>query len=126
MALGQRRRSKTGISLESGFATYCRTLRHAKRNRGVLHRFAAFPGAGYQFWPRTTIGIDREKVTRSLIAGGVGIGLLHADTAIQARQGGEVDVICQVRDEVRVMFAFLQSRAQDPLLIAAANLLEAA
>jgi hypothetical protein len=28
-----------------------------------------------------------------------------------------------VRDEVRVMFAFLQSRAQDPLLIAAANLL---
>lgn len=80
----------------------------------------------YQFRPRKTIGIDREKVTRSLIAGGVGIGLLHADTAMQARQDGEVDVICQVRDEVSVMFAFLQSRAQDPLLIAAANLLEAA
>src|SRR5207249_3119888 len=35
--------------------------------------------------PRRIISVDREDVTRTLLAGGLGVGLLHADTAKQAR-----------------------------------------
>ncbi len=77
----------------------------------------------YQFRPRKTIGIDRESVTRTLIAGGVGVGLLHSDTAFEARDRGEVELLFQAHDTVRVMFAHLASRANDPLIAAAVSVL---
>ncbi|MDB4960435.1 MAG: hypothetical protein JWP01_434, partial [Myxococcales bacterium] len=43
--------------------------------------------------PRRIISVDREDVTRSLIAGGTGLGLLHADTAEEAQARGEVDLV---------------------------------
>ena len=77
----------------------------------------------YQFRPQRTISIDRESVTRTLVAGGVGVGLLHEDTARQAQDKGEVDLICEAHESVRILFAYLASREKDPLLSAASAIL---
>ncbi|MBA3545918.1 MAG: LysR family transcriptional regulator [Nannocystis sp.] len=79
----------------------------------------------HQIRPKRIISVDREIVTRTLIAGGVGVGLLHADTAKQAQVSGEVDIVYEPRTLVRVLFAHLASRAQDPLLTAATAIMRA-
>lgn len=73
----------------------------------------------YQFRPKRVIGVDRESVTRTLIAGGVGVGMLHADTAKIANENHEVDIVCEAHSCVRVLFANLGSRANDPIISAA-------
>lgn len=78
----------------------------------------------HQVRPRKIIDVDREDVTRALIAGGLGVGLLHADTARDAEAKGEVELVCEAQARVRVLFAHLASRAQDPLLTAARALLQ--
>lgn len=72
--------------------------------------------------PKRIINIDRESVTRTLIAGGVGVGLLHADTAKEAQTSGEVDLVCEAQKVVRVLFAHLAGRAQDPLVGAVSSI----
>lgn len=72
----------------------------------------------HQIRPARIISIDRETVTRSLIAAGVGVGLLHAETAQEAQRCGEVELVCEARQSVRVLFACLASREQEPLLSA--------
>jgi DNA-binding transcriptional LysR family regulator len=72
--------------------------------------------------PKRILSVDREDVTRTLIAGGIGVGLLHADTARKAQARGEVDLLFECQDLVRVLFATLVSRADDPLLTAAASI----
>jgi DNA-binding transcriptional LysR family regulator len=69
--------------------------------------------------PRRIISVDREDVTRTLVAGGLGVGLLHADTAKGAQAHGEVELLAESPNAVRVLFAHLASRHQDPLLSAA-------
>ncbi len=69
--------------------------------------------------PKRIISVDRESVTRTLVAAGVGVGLLHAYTAEKARANGEVELVCEAHPTVRVLFAHLASRAGDPLLNAA-------
>jgi DNA-binding transcriptional LysR family regulator len=69
-----------------------------------------------QIRPKRMINIDRESVTRTLIAGGVGVGLLHAETAKLAHGNGEVELVCEAQARVRVLFAHLAGRTQDPLL----------
>lgn len=68
------------------------------------------------FRPEKLVSVDQESVTRTLIAGGVGVGLLHADTAREAEAKGEVELIGGVQQEVRVLFAYLSGRARDPLI----------
>ena len=70
----------------------------------------------HRFRPKRAMSIDRESVTRKLIAGGVGVGLLHEDTAKDASAKGEVDVLCVTPTTVRVLFAHLASLDRDPLL----------
>lgn len=77
----------------------------------------------HQFRPKRIISVDRESVTRTLIAGGVGVGLLHTKSAKDAQAGGEVDLICEAHKSVRVLFAHLQERAQEPLLSAVNSIL---
>ncbi|MCG8428354.1 MAG: LysR family transcriptional regulator [Chromatiales bacterium] len=77
----------------------------------------------HQIRPKRIISIDSEKVTRTLIAGGVGVGLLHAETAKDAQLCGEVDLICEVQKSVSVLFAYLTDRAQDSLLSAVRSIL---
>lgn len=77
----------------------------------------------HQMRPKRVISVDREDVTRTLIAGGIGVGLLHADTAKDAESRGELEILFESQTRVRVLFAQLASRAQDPLLMAATALL---
>lgn len=74
--------------------------------------------------PKRIISVDREDVTRTLVAGGIGVGLLHADTALEASRRGEVDLLFEAPAQVRVVFAYLANRARDPLLVAAASILQ--
>lgn len=75
--------------------------------------------------PRRIISVDREDVTRTLIASGTGVGLLHADTAREAEARGEVEILCETGAVVRVLFGQLASRTQEPLLDAATSLVRA-
>jgi DNA-binding transcriptional LysR family regulator len=75
----------------------------------------------HQIRPRRIISIDREDVTRTMVAGGVGVGLLHADTAKDAAARGEVELLFESPKPVRVLFAYLASRAEDPLLSATSS-----
>jgi DNA-binding transcriptional LysR family regulator len=77
----------------------------------------------HQIRPRRIISVDREAVTRTLVAGGLGVGLLHAETAHEARARGEVELVFESKAVVRVLFAHLASRAQDPILTAASSIL---
>jgi DNA-binding transcriptional LysR family regulator len=79
----------------------------------------------HRFRPKRIINIDRESVTRTLIAGGVGVGLLHAETAEEARVSGEGEILCQAQP-VRVLFAHLRGRAHDPLLCAVSAIVSGA
>jgi molybdate transport repressor ModE-like protein len=72
----------------------------------------------YQFRPKRIISIDRGHVTRSLVAGGIGVGLLHRDEAL----GDDVQVLFESDNPVRVLFAHLASRAEDPLASAASSI----
>jgi hypothetical protein len=69
--------------------------------------------------------VDREDVTRTLVAGRLGVGLLHADTARGAQERGEVELLAESPNSVRVLFTHLASREQDPLLLAAVAALRA-
>ena len=76
--------------------------------------------------PKKIISVDRESVTRTLIAGGLGVGLLHADTAVESQARGEVELLFESQNLVRVLFAHLANRAQDPLLNAATSIMQTA
>jgi molybdate transport repressor ModE-like protein len=69
--------------------------------------------------PKRIMSVDRGSVTRTLIAGGVGVGLLHDDAAKDAQAKGEVELVCEAPKLTRVLFAHLASRTQDPVLSAA-------
>jgi len=70
----------------------------------------------HRFRPRRTTEVDRESVTRTLIAGGLGVGLLHEDSAKEAERSGEVELLGVAQASVRVLFTHLASRSQEPLL----------
>lgn len=71
------------------------------------------------FRPAHMVSIDQESVTATLIAGGVGIGLLHAETAQRAQARGEAELLGGPVREVALLFACLRERRQEPLISAA-------
>jgi DNA-binding transcriptional LysR family regulator len=73
----------------------------------------------HQFRPNKIVNIEREPMTRTLVAGGAGIGIVHADTAAEASQRGELEILYEAHDAVRALFAHLTSRTRDPLINAA-------
>jgi DNA-binding transcriptional LysR family regulator len=75
--------------------------------------------------PQRVISVDRGDVTRTLIASGLGAGLLHQGPAKEAQARGEVELLFEARARVRVFFAHLASRAEDPLVAAAAAIVRA-
>lgn len=74
--------------------------------------------------PARVISVDRVETTRALVAGGIGVGLLHADAAAVAIERGEVDPIVELAPPVRVLFARLVRRASDPVIAAAVAIME--
>ncbi len=77
----------------------------------------------HQIRPKRIITVDRESVTRTLIAGGLGVGLLHAGTAHDAAARGEIELLFESPTITRVLFAYLAARSQDPLLDVAASIM---
>jgi DNA-binding transcriptional LysR family regulator len=75
-----------------------------------------------RFRPKRIVSVDRQDMSRTLIAGGMGVGLLHADTAKEAEAQGEVDLLFEADTVVHIFFAHLASRDRDPLLAAATSI----
>ncbi len=82
--------------------------------------------AQHHFRPKRIVSVDREEITRTLVASGTGVGLLHADTAKDAEARGDVRILFESPTVVRVLFAHLQSRAQDPVVAAAVTIMRGA
>lgn len=81
--------------------------------------------ASHHFRPGRIISADRQDITRTLVVSGIGVGLLHEDAAMDARRRGEVEILFEAEKPVRVLFAHLAGRAQDPLLVAASSIMRA-
>lgn len=77
------------------------------------------------FKPKRIVSVDRQEVARTLIVGGIGVGLLHEDTVREVLRRGEVEILLEAKTIVRVYFAYLRSRRLDPVLEAAASILRA-
>ena len=77
-----------------------------------------------KFRPQKIVNVDQEKVTRTLIAGGVGLGFLHADTALDAAAKGEVVLLGDIQQQVKVKFAVVAERMREPLIKAVFELAE--
>ncbi|MBX7099628.1 MAG: LysR family transcriptional regulator [Myxococcaceae bacterium] len=73
----------------------------------------------HQLRPVRVINVDRQLVTRTLLASGAGVGLLHEDVAREAERTGELELLHEVTAPVQVVFAHLATRAADPVLEAA-------
>jgi DNA-binding transcriptional LysR family regulator len=67
--------------------------------------------------PQRIISADQGSVTRVLISGGVGVGLLHGDSALEAERLGEV-VLWQgfPHGHGRLVLAYDGRREQEPLI----------
>lgn len=89
-------------------------------NRTAERLFAA-----HRFRPKRIVGADRQDVTKTLIVSGIGVGLLHSDTALDAARRGEIDLLFEAETRVRVLFAHLARRGEDPILAAAASIMRA-
>ena len=78
-----------------------------------------------RFRPKRIVSVDRQDMSRTLIVGGIGVGLLHADTAKDAEARGEIELLFEADTVVRTFFAHLASRESDPLLTAATSIIRA-
>lgn len=76
-----------------------------------------------RFRPKRIVSVDRQDMTRTLIASGIGVGLLHEGTSNEAVARGEVDLLFEADTVVRTFFAHLASRDRDPLLSAATSII---
>jgi DNA-binding transcriptional LysR family regulator len=75
------------------------------------------------FRPARVLSVDRVETTRALVAGGLGVGLLHAETSSVAIERGEVERVISLDPPVKVLFARLAQRAGDPVVAAASAIL---
>lgn len=87
-------------------------------------RAAATLFASKAFYPEKVIKVDQEQMTRALIAGAVGIGLLHSDSALDAELKGEVQLLGQTDQQVKLWFSCQQHRMQQPQLKAVIELIQ--
>lgn len=76
----------------------------------------------HRFKPKRIVSVDRQDMTQTLIAGGLGVGLLHENTAHAASLRGEVELLFEADTVVRIFFAYLAERERDPLLAAAGTI----
>nr|WP_264346968.1 LysR family transcriptional regulator [Rheinheimera sp. MM224] len=87
-------------------------------------RAAAGLFASHAFYPEKVIKVDQEQMTRALIAGAVGIGLLHAGSALDAELKGEVQLLGQTDQQVKLWFSCQPDRMQQPQLKAVIELVQ--
>lgn len=77
----------------------------------------------HQIKPQQIVNVGWENVTRTLISGGAGIGLLHTDAAKEAEAKGEVRLLHEAQKSVQVLFATLKQRQLEPLIKATAAMI---
>lgn len=87
-------------------------------------RAAAAFFASQAFYPEKVIKVDQEHMTRALIASGAGIGLLHADSALDAETKGEVQLLGQTDQQVKLWLSCQPDRMQQPQLNAVIELVQ--
>ncbi|WP_028456473.1 LysR family transcriptional regulator [Chitinilyticum litopenaei] len=73
--------------------------------------------------PAKLFHVEQHSATRTLIAGGVGLGLLHEPAAQEAAARGEVVLLGPAGLDVLLCFACLPARQDEPLLATVADLL---
>ncbi|MEQ9509757.1 MAG: LysR family transcriptional regulator [Alloalcanivorax xenomutans] len=66
--------------------------------------------------PPRIIRVDKESMTRDLVAAGAGLGLVHDDGTEEVPRQGGVTVLCEAGPPVRLVFAHRADRADAPLL----------
>lgn len=64
------------------------------------------------FYPEKVTKVDQEQMTRALISSGVGLGLLHTDSALDAQSKGEVRLVAELDHQASLWFSCLHSRAE--------------
>ena len=69
--------------------------------------------------PGRIVSVDTQAMIATLVCSGLGVGLLHEETARQASREGELQLLAEAAAPVRVLFAYRATRAQDPVLTAA-------
>jgi len=68
------------------------------------------------FRPAKIVNVDHEGVTCTLVAGGVGVGLLHQESAFEAQRRGEIILLGGPQDEVPLQFIYPTAHTSDPVL----------
>lgn len=71
--------------------------------------------------PLQVVEADQEQTIKSLIAAGVGLGLMREDLAFVAQSAGEVCVWRKARPTTTLSFIYLNDRATDPVIVAMRN-----
>ena len=72
------------------------------------------------FRPSRVINVDQEGITRTLVAGGVGVGLLHQDSALDAQRQGEAILLGAALQDVTLQFVYPAARATETVIAAVA------
>lgn len=74
--------------------------------------------ARYKVEPMKVVDADQEQTIASLIAAGVGLGLMREDLAFAAQSAGEVFVWREARPTTTLSFIYLRERESDPVIVA--------
>jgi DNA-binding transcriptional LysR family regulator len=75
--------------------------------------------------PVELVEADHELLIKSLVAAGVGIGLIREDLANIGVQKGELVFVSELREQSRLSFVYSMSREGDPAILAAVEALRA-
>lgn len=68
--------------------------------------------------PDRIIAVDRERSTRTLVAAGTGVGVLHAYTAEAAAAQGELQILGPVEHRLTTLLGVANARRDEPMLVA--------
>lgn len=74
--------------------------------------------------PQQIIRVEREHRVRSLVTAGLGIGILHTDTAQKACSFGELSILHTFPETVYTVLAYETNRTNDPMIRAARSILQ--
>lgn len=74
--------------------------------------------------PVEVVEADHELLIRSLVAAGVGIGLIREDLALEAQASGELMIFSDYRAMTRLIFIYSELRKGDPTIAAAIGALK--
>ncbi|MCG7625873.1 LysR family transcriptional regulator [Epibacterium sp. Ofav1-8] len=83
---------------------------------GCCGRWAKALMEQHDIQPKRVINVDDETVTRTLVASGAGVGLVHVNAEEGFPKPEDVTLLHEVRKTARIMSGFLSSRINDPAI----------